>query len=115
MEPEFHPKGWGNELWIVNNKKYCGKKLSFQAKKRCSWHYHKIKDETFFVNSGRFIILYGFADDIKLAKLTHLKVGDSLHIPPETRHQIIAIEDSVLYEFSTQHFETDSYRIIKGD
>jgi hypothetical protein len=22
---EIHPKGWGHEKWIVNEKKYCGK------------------------------------------------------------------------------------------
>jgi hypothetical protein len=26
-----------------------------------------------------------------------------------------ALEDSELYEFSTQHFESDSYRLVKGD
>jgi hypothetical protein len=26
-----------------------------------------------------------------------------------------ALEDSELFEFSTEHFETDSYRLIKGD
>jgi len=28
---------------------------------------------------------------------------------------MIAIEDTELFEFSTQHFEKDSYRIEKGD
>jgi len=28
---------------------------------------------------------------------------------------MIALEDSELFEFSTQHFDEDSYRIIKGD
>jgi len=31
------------------------------------------------------------------------------------RHQMLALEDSELFEFSTQHFEDDSYRIIRGD
>jgi len=26
-----------------------------------------------------------------------------------------ALEDSELFEFSTQHFDTDSYRLVKGD
>ena len=26
---EVHPKGWGDELWITNNDKYCGKILQF--------------------------------------------------------------------------------------
>ena len=27
---EFHRKGWGYELWIANNKDYCGKLLFFE-------------------------------------------------------------------------------------
>jgi hypothetical protein len=38
-----------------------------------------------------------------------------MDIPPGLLHQMQAIEDSELYEFSTQHFESDSYRIVKGD
>jgi len=28
---------------------------------------------------------------------------------------MIAIEDTDLFEFSTEHLDSDSYRIIKGD
>jgi hypothetical protein len=31
------------------------------------------------------------------------------------RHQMFAIEDTELFEFSTEHFEDDSYRIKPGD
>ena len=41
------PKGWGYEKWITNNEKYCGKLLYFNKGKKCSWHYHEIKEETF--------------------------------------------------------------------
>ena len=30
-------------------------------------------------------------------------------------HKIKALKDSELFEFSTQHFDSDSHRIIKGD
>ena len=29
--------------------------------------------------------------------------------------QKIALQDTELFEFSTQHFDSDSYRLIKGD
>ena len=45
VEMKFVPKGWGFEKWIVNKPEYCGKLLYFVKGKRCSWHYHKIKDE----------------------------------------------------------------------
>jgi quercetin dioxygenase-like cupin family protein len=54
-------------------------------------------------------------DDISLAIETILNPGSSFHVPVGLRHQVIALEDSNLFEFSTQHFEEDSYRIVKGD
>ena len=53
MKPERHEKGWGYELWIANNDLYCGKILHFNKGKKCSWHYHKIKQETFLILFGK--------------------------------------------------------------
>ena len=113
--PEFHAKGWGHEIWIVNNELYCGKILHFLEGKRCSFHYHKIKTETFYLKSGKITVLHSEQDDIRLAKEVTLLPGDSFHVPVGLRHQMIALEESELFEFSTQHFEKDSYRIVKGD
>ena len=44
-----------------------------------------------------------------------MEPGDSFHVPVGLKHQMIALEDSELFEFSTEHFEEDSYRVIKGD
>tara|TARA_B100001029_G_scaffold45151_1_gene35639 strand:+ start:791 stop:958 length:168 start_codon:yes stop_codon:yes gene_type:complete len=46
---KFVPKGWGYEKWICNTPDYCGKILFFEKGKRCSWHYHLLKDETFYL------------------------------------------------------------------
>jgi quercetin dioxygenase-like cupin family protein len=112
---KFVPKGWGFEKWIVNNEQYCGKLLYFAQGRKCSWHYHKLKDETFYIQSGCIELLYSTDDDIELANIVLLKKGDNFHIYPGLRHQMIALEDTELFEFSTQHFDEDSYRIIKGD
>lgn len=112
---EVHPKGWGHELWIVNNEKYCGKLLFFKKDKRCSWHFHKIKDETFYLQSGKLQVHYGNDIDLNKSSIKIMNPGDSMHIYPGLCHQMIALEDSELFEFSTQHFEDDSYRIKKGD
>ena len=53
MDIKHVPKGWGYEKWIVNCEEYCGKLLFFNKDKRCSWHYHKLKDEVFYVQSGK--------------------------------------------------------------
>jgi mannose-6-phosphate isomerase-like protein (cupin superfamily) len=111
----FVPKGWGFEKWIVNNEKYCGKILYFVKDRQCSWHYHKIKDETFYIQSGKIILYYGWHEQKHLAASVVLKRGDHFHIPVGLKHQMFALEDTELFEFSTQHLDEDSYRIEKGD
>jgi hypothetical protein len=44
-----------------------------------------------------------------------LERGDKFHVYRGLRHQMIALEDTELFEFSTQHFDSDSIRIIHGD
>ena len=60
---KFVSKGWGFEKWIVNCEKYCGKLLYFVKGKKCSWHYHKIKDEVFYIQSGKILLRYSHKDD----------------------------------------------------
>ena len=108
-------KGWGFEKWIVNNEKYCGKLLYFVKDRKCSWHYHKIKDETFYIQSGKLLLYYGWHEEMSLCSSIVLKKGDHFHIPVGLKHQMQALEDTELFEFSTQHFDDDSYRIEKGD
>jgi mannose-6-phosphate isomerase-like protein (cupin superfamily) len=114
-EINFVPKGWGFEKWIVNCEEYCGKLLYFVKGKKCSWHYHKLKDETFYIQSGELSLIYGDSDDKTQAKTVTLKPGDKFHIYRGLRHQMTAITDVELFEFSTQHFDEDSIRIERGD
>jgi mannose-6-phosphate isomerase-like protein (cupin superfamily) len=107
------PKGWGHEVIFVNNELYCGKLLVFKKGFKFSMHYHMIKDETWYVNEGEFI--YRWIDtEIGETKETILKVGDSVRQFPGMPHQLEALTDGVVFEVSTQHFDSDSYRIWKG-
>lgn len=114
-KPERHPKGWGYEDWICNNENYCGKLLYFKKGKKCSWHYHKIKDEVFYVQSGKLLVRYSKQDTIEKCNTITLEPGDCFHVPTGLRHQMEALEDTELFEFSTTHFDEDSNRIINGD
>ena len=58
---------------------------------------------------------YGYQDDFSDAKTVTLKKGDKFYIPPGLRHMMEGITDVELFEFSTEHFEEDSYRIVRGD
>ena len=108
-------KGWGHEKWIVNKESYCGKLLYFNAGKKCSWHYHILKDEVFYLQSGKMLVKYSDGDDIEKAHELILEPGQNFHVYRGLRHRMIALEDSELFEFSTQHFDSDSHRIQKGD
>jgi len=113
----FVSKGWGYEDWIVNKEEYCGKLLFIKKGKKCSWHYHKNKDETFYIQSGKLEVTYGW-DDRRTKDFTKkivLEEGDSFHVPVLMRHQLKGLADVTMFEFSTQHFDEDSIRIIKGD
>jgi mannose-6-phosphate isomerase-like protein (cupin superfamily) len=111
----YVPKGWGYEKWIVNNNKYCGKILFFIKGKKCSWHYHKLKHETFYIQEGKLKVTYGMTDNIDKAETIILDKGDIFEVPVGLIHQMEAIVDTEMFEFSTQHFDEDSYRVIKGD
>ena len=117
---KFVPKGWGFEKWIVNCEEYCGKLLFFKKGKRCSWHYHVEKDEVFYLQSGRILVRYSEGDKIYekgrlIANEIILGPGDNFHVYRGLRHQMIALEDTELFEFSTQHFDEDSHRLERGD
>jgi mannose-6-phosphate isomerase-like protein (cupin superfamily) len=108
-------KGWGREIWIANNALYCGKILEIQKGKRCSLHYHMLKTESFYLHSGRLLVRVKASRDAAEREEFELSEGDCLDIAPGMVHQMEAIEDAELFEFSTQHFDSDSYRLERGD
>lgn len=108
------PKGWGEEIIITNNQLYCGKLLCFKEGAKFSMHYHLIKDETWYVQSGTFI--YKWIDtETAEVKEKHLVHGDTVRQRPGQPHQLIAMTEGVIFEVSTEHFDSDSYRVWKGD
>ena len=113
--PYIHPKGWGRELWIANNELYCSKILEVNKGKKCSIHYHKIKDETFCILDG--VVEMRIWEDGYPGEQTTIimRKDDTLHIPVGLPHQFFGIENSKILEVSTQHFEEDSYRYVRGD
>ena len=61
------------------------------------------------------MVRYSDQDNIEDAKELIMERGDKFHVYRGLRHQMFAIEDSDLFEFSTQHFDSDSNRIQIGD
>lgn len=108
------PKGWGSEeIWATNDK-YCGKLLNFNAGAKFSMHFHAVKDETWYVLDGRFIVE---CIDTKNAS-TYTKTlskGDVWHNPPLLPHRLTCIERGSIIEVSTPDSVEDNYRVLPGD
>jgi mannose-6-phosphate isomerase-like protein (cupin superfamily) len=109
------PKGWGREVWIANNDRYCGKILEIRKGKKLSLHYHKLKTESFYLRSGRLIIRIKESPESTEIEEFELAAGECMDVPIGLVHQMEAIEDAELFEFSTQHFDSDSHRLVAGD
>jgi mannose-6-phosphate isomerase-like protein (cupin superfamily) len=108
------PKGWGSELIIENNDKYCGKILKFKGGCKFSMHYHMEKDETWYVNSGEFLYRWIDTENAEVHEQA-LVQGDVVRQLPGQPHQIEALTDGEIFEVSTTHRDSDSYRVWPGD
>jgi len=111
---EIVTKGWGKEIIFVNNDEYCGKLLCFEKDKKFSMHYHIKKKETWYVSKGKLILIW-VETDTGTTHTEYLNVGDVITNDRGEPHQLIAVEDSVVFEVSTKHYNEDSFRMWKGN
>ena len=100
-------KAWGEEEWLVNTDKYCGKRMLIRKNYYCSYHKHKIKEETFYVLNGKLEIIKGKVYYV-------VKSGETFHVKPEEYHSFRALEDTTFFEFSTHHSDEDNYRLTQS-
>ena len=109
-------KGWGHELIWATTDQYCGKIMLFKNPgNKFSMHFHKEKDETWFVNAGKFIVRWIDTKDAKHYEKV-LNEGDVWHNPPLQPHQLEALlPNSMIVEVSTADSVEDNYRLIPGD
>lgn len=108
--PTVHPKLWGTEREIVTTDRYTGKILDLNPGHVSSIHRHRIKEETFHVDSG--VVLLEFYDDRGLYRtdVGMLCAGQAVTIPPGTYHAFRGLATSRILEFSTPHHEADVER-----
>lgn len=108
------PKLWGREEIVINRVAmgYCMKRMVLDAGASCSWHYHRVKDETFHVESGSMLLEISDQDDASRARRIHMKAGDTHLIWPGIRHRFTGgPEGCVFYECSTPDDPTDCVRL----
>lgn len=105
-------KPWGREIWFANNDRYCGKVLEINPGQHFSMHYHMLKDETWYLQSGT--LRFKYVDTaVGRCSETVIAAGQCVHILPGQPHQLECISDekAVIFEVSTTHFDEDSYRV----
>jgi len=96
-------KPWGYEIrWAITDR-YLGKILHVNRGEALSLQYHERKDEWLLVKKGAIDIEIGPLDG-NLEKVRMLE-GDSVHMPPLTRHRVTAVEDTDIFEVSTPEMD----------
>ena len=97
-------KPWGYELIWAVTEIYVGKVLFIKAGQALSLQFHRQKDESWFVQSGRATLELGEAGSDTLTQ-GEIAAGDAFHYVPGTVHRVTAIEDTTILEVSTPHLD----------
>jgi len=104
FEPRRIDKPWGYELVWAYGDDYVGKTLFVSAGEQLSLQFHRVKDEAWYVQSGRAMVEVGALGKAVLSKEV-VGPGAAFHFPPGTVHRVRALEDTTILEVSTPHLE----------
>ena len=96
-------KPWGHELIWAKTDRYVGKILHIKAGEALSLQYHRQKDETIMVLTGKLRFEH-FAEGEE-PKTTELGPREPFHVTPGLRHRMIAIVDTDVLEVSTTELD----------
>ncbi len=96
-------KPWGHELIWAHTDRYVGKILHIKRGESLSLQYHRVKDETIMVMSGR--LRFEHYGDGEPPQQTELAPRQPFHITPGLRHRMTALEDCDLVEVSTPELD----------
>jgi mannose-6-phosphate isomerase len=97
-------KPWGHELIWALSEQYAGKVLFVKAGASLSLQFHREKDESWYVQSGRAKLELGEAGQAVL-DVEVVSAGAAFRYRPGTVHRVTAIEDTTILEVSTPHLE----------
>ena len=116
-EMKIVPKPWGHEVIFAVTKDYVGKVLVIKAGHQLSLQFHKVKEETIYLQSGQMKLLLE-NNEGQVQELI-LQPGMSAHIFPNRKHRMIAEKDCEVFEVSTPHLDDvvrldDSYGRLGG-
>jgi len=101
-------KIWGHEEVLIDTPEYSAKLLFVNKGYISSIHYHKYKDETFYVLEGTL--------EIRLEdRVVCMSKGDIYRLTPNTQHSFWATTPVCkILEISYCPVENDNYRLTKS-
>ena len=111
-------KPWGYELLWARTGRYAAKVLYIRKGHKLSLQYHRHKEETMLLRSGRMQLI--LEDDHGVLREILVAPGEAYHIPAGRKHRMIALdEDCEVFEASTTELEDvvrveDSYGRTDG-
>jgi mannose-6-phosphate isomerase len=104
FEPRRVDKPWGWELIWAHTDVYVGKVLFVKRGESLSLQFHREKDESWYVQSGRAKLELGRAGAGVLNEEV-IVAGACFHYTPGTVHRVTALEDTTILEVSTPHLD----------
>ncbi len=103
-QPERVEKPWGYELIWAHTEGYAGKLLFIRAGHSLSLQFHREKDESWYVQSGRAQLELGQMGQAVLDRGI-VGPGAAFRFVPGTVHRVTALEDTTILEVSTPQLE----------
>ncbi len=101
--PSRVDKPWGHEIIWARTDRYVGKILYLNAGEALSFQYHRVKDETIRLLSGR--LRFETQGERGQREVRVLEPGEGAHVPPGLRHRMEAIETCEILEVSTPELD----------
>ena len=104
-QPKRVDKPWGYEIWWARTERYVGKILHVNKGESLSLQYHRVKDETILVQSGRLLFETRLSGEDGELRRIELGPGEVFHITPGTHHRMTGLEDTDILEVSTPELD----------
>jgi mannose-6-phosphate isomerase len=104
FEPRRVEKPWGWELIWAEAESYVGKVLFVRAGESLSLQFHREKDESWYVESGRAKLELGDTGEAIL-NTEVVAAGACFRFHPGTVHRVTALEDTTILEVSTPQLD----------
>lgn len=96
-------KPWGYELIFAHTDRYAGKILHVDAGQALSLQYHEHKDETLYLLRGEYLLIVEEEGEMVERRIA---AGDCYHVPPGTKHRMVAGEEGCdILEVSTPELD----------